>query len=293
MKYLFIVFGIMVLFALTNVSALPSVAYNRIYVDLNTSYPFILQPNDNFVYNISLYTNGSQFNFTWTGTEYTLDLLFTEEGDYPFVINSSEVSGDITGILLVRQPFDVTFKFFKEKRQFLFFSNKYINNVAYVTAEYSQNLTYPELERFMTPLKSSQFRQRVFHAPYQDGTATLKMYDRNRYYGIRIIDGVISYDSIYAIPNVSESYGINAYVGNYYLNGSDTTFNVYLPNKTLMPYRWLMNWVLLFLIFASLGIALILLFVVSDHPALAFAFGIIAPLFLLFIRGVLWLTTGN
>jgi hypothetical protein len=270
---------------------------------VNTTYPLVLVPLDENIYDmrLNIYDGGNWtvLNFTWTGDQYELYFLFNATGDYPFVINATDVEGNITGVFKVRNAFDITFKFFWAKQPLPFFSNEYINQFAYVTAELTGDKTFftnaydPLLEPFIAPLKISdgRFQKNVWYAPYSNGEATLTLYEDEEY-AIRLIDGEITFDGEYAIANITDSYGINAYIGKYDFNGTDQTYNVYLSKKDLRPYGWLMNIVLVIGLVVVFMVSVGLFFLIPEMPLTSFLFGIGFSTLLILTRIVLFFWLG-
>lgn len=266
------------------------VVLNYPYVDLNTSYNLILSSPVNSGYPISIYiTNLSgsvlPFNFSYVSGHYEIDLSFSTIGDYNFVINSSDscISGSLSGTFLVRNPFYITVNGFKDKN-----NDSYINNFAYMIAQISGNSINPTLEQF-TPVLNSN----VFHAQYSNGQAILKIYEPNKYYLLRLVDGQITFPNTYSIPNVSKSYGINAYLGRYYFNGSDETLNIYLTEKDLHPYSWLLNWGFIIFLISCAIITMIMFFIIPDRPWVAMSFGFGTIGLSIMIRVGIWFFTGS
>jgi len=298
MKKILILFGMCILF-MQIVSAVTLPNPYSVYLEVNKTYPLILIPLDENVWNITLNVydgNWTTLNFTWTGSQYELNILFNTIGDYPFVINSTEVEGDITGTFLVREVFDVTFRFYRDKRSYVFFSNKYINEMSYVTAELTgertmfQNNYDDTLEPFFAPLLDDRFRKPVWYAKYNNGEATLRLYEKGEY-AIRLIDGEIEFTNEYSVPNITESYGINAYIGKYNLNNS-TSYDILLETKDLHPYRWLFNWLLIIGVIGAVAGAIALFFVVPELPMLSFAFGIGFSVLFVILRIVIFVWRG-
>jgi hypothetical protein len=284
MKKLFLIlFGCILLMQLITATELYSPS--DIYLDVNTTYPLVLVPLDENVYNMSLNVNDGGnwtiLNFTWTGEEYELFLLFSGVGDFPFVVNSTEVEGNLTGVFKVRNAFDVTFRFFKAKQSFPFFSNKYTNDYAYVTAELTGEKTFftnaydPLLEPFIAPLtiKDNRLQKNVWYSPYRNGVATLTLYEDEEY-AIRLIDGEVTFYGEYSVANITDSYGINAYIGKYTFDGIDQEYNVYLSSRDLRPYRWLLNMILVIGLIVVFVVSVGLFFVVPEFPLTSFLFGI-------------------
>lgn len=286
------------------VSALEMSSPSNIYLEANVTYPLILVPLDENVYNVTLnvFENGNwtQLNFTWTGEQYELSILFTALGDFPFVVNSTEVEGELTGNFLVRNSFYVTYRFYRDKRSFPFLSNKYINEMSYVTAELTgessmfANNYDPILEPYFAPLRirDDRFQKSVWYAPYRNGVATLKLYETDEEYAIRLIDGDILFTSEYSVPNYTESYGVNAYIGKYTFDGTNQTYDILLTSKDLHPYRWLINWILIASLICVVAVSIGLFFMIPEVPMLSIIFGIGFSVLFLIIRVVLFLWRG-
>ena len=284
-------------------SAVELYSPTEIYFDVNVTYPVVLIPLDENVYDMQLNINDggnwTTLNFTWGGEEYELFLIFSEIGDFPFVVNSTEVNGSITGVFKVRNAFDITFRFFKQKQSFPFFSNKYINNYAYVTAELTGEKTFftnaydPMLEPFISPLKmkNSQFQKNVWYAPYRRGEATLTLYEDEEY-AIRLIDGEIIFAGEYGVANVTDSYGINSYIGKYDFDATTQSYDIYLSRKDLNPYGWLLNVILVIGIVVVFMVSVGLFFLVPEYPLTSFLFGIGFSTLLILTRIVLFFWLG-
>jgi len=282
-----------------NISAFVTSSPNNLFIDLNKSYALTLLPLDNNVWNITLWIYGgnwSSFNFSWTGSQYALSILFNEAGDYPFVINSTEVTGDIKGLFYVREPFYVTFNFYKDKASTLFSSNKYVNNMAYLTAELTGDRTFftnnydTALEPFIAQISDSRYLKPMWHSQYINGQATLKVYEKGEY-AVRLIDGIIRFDGLYSIPNITRSYGTNVYIGKYDFKNS-TSYSLLLTEKDLSPYSWLFNWVFIILLVGALVVSIFLFFVIPEKPSLSIIFGLGFISMLCLIRAGLWLWKG-
>jgi len=288
------------IFLMQSISAINS---GEIYLDVNTTYPLVLVPLDENIYDMQLNVddggNWSVLNFTWTGEQYELYLLFSGTGDFPFVINSTDVEGNITGVFKVRNAFDVTFHFFKAKQSFPFFSNKYVNQYAYVTAELTGERTFftnsydPMLEPFIAPLtiKDSRLKKNVWYAPYRNGEAKLTLYEDEEY-AIRLIDGEVTFSGEYSVANITDSYGVNAYIGKYTFNGTDQEYNVYLSKKDLNPYGWLSNLVLVIGLISVFAVSIGLFFIIPEYPLTSFLFGIGFSFLLILTRIVLFFWLG-
>ena len=293
------IFALFSLFLLGSISAFVTTASNELYVDVNKIYPITLLPLDNNIWNITLWIyegNWSSFNFTWTGSQYELSILFNETGNYPFVVNSTEVTGDIRGMFYVREPYYVTFRFYEDKKATLFSSNKYINNVAYLTAEpvgvktLFQNNYNPTLEPFIAPISDSRYLKPEFFSRYSIGEATIKLYDTGTY-AIRLIDGDITFSGVYSAPNITKSYGTNVYVGKYTFTNS-SSYSLILTEKDLHPFTWLFNWAFIILLIAIIVVSFFLLFFMPDKPFFPFILGFILIGMLVLLRIVIWFWKG-
>jgi len=297
-----LIFVIAFIFLMGIASAI-EISSNNIYLEVNKTYPLILVPLDENIWDINLNIqensgNWSVFNFTWTGNQYELNILFNNVGNYPFVVNSTEVNGSIEGIFLVRETYNITFRFYKSKSSSVFISNKYINEMAFVTAELTGNQTFtsnaynPYLEPFIAQISSERFNKPVWHGEYNNGVATIKLYEIGEH-AIRLIDGEITFASEYAVPNVTKSYGIDAYIGKFNFDGTSITQSLYLSSKDLHPYRWLSNIALIISLILTLGIAIVLFFMMPQHPSFPLIFGFLMTFLILFARLVIWIWTGN
>jgi len=259
------------------------------YVDFNVSYPIVLLVPTNNQSNVSMYLNGTYFNVPYVNGFYQITLLFTAIGDYPFVINAtnpcSSIIGDIHGTFKVRHPFYITINGYKD-----FLNNSYVNNFAYLTAEFSNSYYNENLDMFIHPVNGRPVP--VFHAYYIDGTGTLKLYEPNNYV-IRLIDGQITFQSTYSPANVSKSYGTNVLVGKYYFNGSDETINVYFSSKDLHPYSWLFNWIFIIIIFGTVIVSIIVFFLFPDKPQISLGFFFILIVGSIIGRIAIWFFIGS
>ena len=293
-----LIFGIFFLNLISS-AVVSSVSTDKLYVDRNISYPVVLLPLDNNVWDIYLYTNGSAYQFNWTGTQYQLYLLFTEVGDYPFRINSTNVSGEINGTFLVRNPYYITFRLYKDKTSIIpFVSNKYINNFAYITAEtidaktFATNNYNPTLEKYIYPLIDSRFKKPVFYGQYIDGKAMVKLYDAGNY-AFRLIDGQITFPYSYSVPNITKSYGANIYIGKYAFNGSNQEYSVYVSSSDIHPYRSLANWVFIIFVIGVVVVSIFLFFMLPQYPSFPILFGIGFIIMAIFLRVILFIWGGT
>jgi len=272
------------------------------YVDLNVSYPieYIVYLDDvrSYVGNVSLNITGLDGNSTlffmnWDNISksYKLTLAFTEVGDYPFIISSYyPYVQDMVGTFLVRQSFDITFCGYQEKN-----GVAYENDFAYLIAEYTSSKKYydPNIEAFITPLGfATTFKTPVFHTLYRDGCGTLRLYEGNEEYAVRLFDGVATFSSTFSPPNISKSYGTNIYFGKYIFNGTDDSFNVFFSAKDIHPYRYLINLVFIILVFAVIAVSFFLFFVIPQHPAFALIFSVIFIGGFTILRVIIWFYIG-
>ena len=264
------------------------------YVDFNTTYTLDLSnPVDNNTLVWINITNpdgtNATFNFTYT-THFTLSLLFTEIGDYPFIISSANSLtakyGEFIGTFLVRQPYNVTFCGFNQDDNY----DPYINNYAYLIAEFTSSKQHynPQLEQFITPLGfATTFTTPVFHTLYRDGCGTFKLYEPNEEYAVRLFDGVATFETTFSPPNISKAYGTNIYFGEYILDGTEN-YNVLLTDKDIHQYRWLLNWLFLISILLAIVGSVFLFFVIPEMPTLSIIFGIGFISMITLLRIVLW-----
>jgi hypothetical protein len=220
---------------------------------------------------------------------YEANIIFTLTGDYPFFIEANSLAEgyiNATGLFSVRKSFYITFEGFTNTLE-----DEYINNFAFVTAELTENRRYDaSLEPFFAHLTpSSIYGRPAWWAEYEDGSATLKLWEKNRTYAVRLIDGIITFNSNYAIPNISKSYGTNAYINSYYFNGTNQTYRIVFSEKDLQPYRWLFNWVLIIGLAMSIIVALFMLFLIPDKPVIALSFAVLIAGGVILLRILVWL----
>lgn len=275
------------------------------HVDWNTTYPLSVLISYNNGTSIA-YTNNtiviinitspdgtnSSMNFTKSGYTFLTSLIFTEVGNYPFVVwqvNSTIPTGVITGTFLVRIPYYVNVEMYNLD------NSSIVDNYGVITIEYlnSQQKINDQLENFIHPVAMSNYYQRTFHNDYKNGRATIKLFDANESYAIRYISGKVLFDSYYAKPNITKSYGKNIYLGTIRLNGTNMTEQFILEDKDLHPFRWLANWIVI-LLFVIIGAGSItLFFVFPDKPQIAFVFGFLFSFILIGGRLAVWFWTGN
>lgn len=273
------------------------------YFDVSVSETITLIVNPLF--------NNVQFNLTFDDglgnfssfilnkdNNFSITLNFSEIGDYYYTLNSSNICYGIeTGMIYVREPFYITIKGFTSKENSTFFhSNKYTNNFAYATAEFTGTKTLftnnydTSLEPFVAPISDLRFKKPVWYAGYSNGEATIKLYEQGEY-ALRLIDGQITFDGTYAIPNVTESYGTNIYLGKYYLTNS-TSYSFLFTEKDLHPYRWLLNYVFIILIVGTIIVSIFMFFVIPESPMLSVVLAIGGTITLTLLRIIIWVMWG-
>lgn len=264
------------------------------YIDCNTSATFgmIIRINNTKQNFEHLYfefpTIPYRFNWTFNNatTQYDITLYFSQEGDYPFIIWSDYPHGvmeNITGILKVRCPYQICLQgyYLNPKNT----STKYENIHAYATAEFEDTQFVQNwhrspydatLEAYLRPLDfKGLFKTKVFHAPYENGQACLKLWEANKTYALRIIDGELTFpDGVYSAINATRMYGTYLFLGTQKLYGDDATFKVYFKEAELKPYSALGNWIFV--------IGVILVFVV----------GVVLAIYVSPIVAYYWVITG-
>ena len=278
------------------------------YVDLNVNYPieYFTYINQTPVYTgnttieISEPTGDiSNFDLIWdfSSNSYKLTVLFTAEGDYPFSIYSSCGVNNLTGTFLVRTPFYVTLNLFEGKNTSSFISNKYKNDFAYATAEIvSINYKYdtriePFINSFSLGSNPNQ-RKPVFHSQYLNGQSVLKLYESNKAYAFRLIDGQIYFPNTYSVPIVLKSYGTNIFIGVFNLTNQNEDYNIYLSEMDIHPYRFLINWAFIILIIGVIILSVFFLFIIPDHPSFSMIFATIFIVGLTLLRIILFFYKG-
>ncbi len=276
------------------------------YVDCNTTALFTLAITINgtrqYYGNISFFfpTIPTTFNWSWSGASqnYWINLQSLTEGDYSFIIWSdySPAMQNITGTLKVRCPCHITVSGyildFNDSRE------PYINNNAYVTMELTsqrktgnRNPYDTQLEDFLTPLTFSHYPYKMFHAPYINGQATVKLWEKNKEYAIRLFDGDVTFpDGVYSTVNATRLYKTNIFLGTQtFTCGKNEGFNYSFSKKELHPFTWLFNIIFLILIIITIIVTLFLLFMM---PPFALSFGIGMTIVLCVLRIALWVTIG-
>ena len=247
--------------------------------------------------NIKIDVNGSIFNFTFDSlhTYYALTLNFTSTEDFPFSIYGNSSYPNFTGTFLVRHPFYIKFCGFENKGK-----NKYVNDFAYLTAEFTTYKQYYDsnLELFFSPFTmnilggGTTSTIPVFHSSYSDGCGTLKLYEPNKEYAIRLLDGEIIFKTTFSIPNITKSYGTNSYIGKYFFDGIDISYNLMFSNKDINQYGWLFNWTAIICIVLALATSIIMLFMFPQYPIISIAFFTIVMGGTIILRVIIWFYLG-
>lgn len=268
------------------------------YVDVNISYQFkvspfyigfsniklqLTDPNNSVIVYDMVYDNVSG---------YVLNIVFDSVGNYNFVIYGDNICPtivtNISGTLGVRNPYYVTVCGFNDKT-----GTSYKNNFAYLTAEFTNSKYNADLDQFITPLGfATNFKTSVFHTSYINGCGTLKLYEANADYILRIFDGIVTFPMEYSAPNMTKSYGTNIAIGKNTFNGTSENLSVFLSAKDINPYFWLMNIIFVILIIGILIISIFLFFILGDRPSFALIFFIIGVIGLIIGRIVLYFFIG-
>jgi hypothetical protein len=275
------------------------------YVDVNVSYPIelILFYNNariNLTYiNLTDFkmvltspdTSISNFNFTFDedSESYLLTLSFLEIGNYPFTIYTDPISDieNITGTFLVRNPYYIIFCGYYEDS-----GNSYINDYAYLTAEFTTSKKYYDsnLEQFITPLGfKTNFKTPIFHTFYRNGCGTLKLYEPETEYAIRLFDGEATFLTTFSPPNITETYGTNIYIGKYTFTGVDYSYRILLSDRDISQYSWLANTLFIIVLIAIVIISIFLFFVIPQMPQLSLILGVGGTVMLIIVRIVVWI----
>ncbi len=283
------------------------------YVDFNVTFPMeLIFTQNNITVNITDFKlnltspdgNTSEFDFVvdqFTQT-YKLNLLFIEEGDFPFRIFATSPFDnipEITGTLIVRKPYFITFRAFEEKNNRFFGRSNigaYKNKFAVLTAELGRTKKIrfdPILEHYITPLFfSTSFNTPLFSAPYDNGEAVLKLWETGNY-GFRLIDArEITFDGIFVVPNVTDTYGLNAFVGEFTFNGTDQVVEVFFDEKDTNQYRWLFNIIFVIALVLIIGTSVFLFFVIPEHANISILFGLGFTTMLILFRVFMFIWRG-
>jgi hypothetical protein len=268
------------------------------YVEFNSSYQIKVSSFPVGISNIKLRLNEpdgniSLFNMVYDNvSSYVLDLVFTKIGDYSFVIYGDGICptilNNITGNLLIRSSYNLTICGFQDKT-----GSPYKNEFAYIIAEFTTSKYNSDLDQFITPLGfATTFKTPVFNALYRNGCGTLKLYEANETYTLRLFDGQATFPSTYSEPNITTTYGTNILLGSYRMNGTSENLSVYLSPKDLNPYFWIFNWILIILIIAIIIISIFLFFVLNERPQFALIFFVMGVVGLIILRIVVWIYIG-
>ena len=290
---------------LSDVPVIISLPSDSPYLDVSSSNAIIVHPVTAIpIYAVKIKINNSIYNLAnMGGNIFQIDLNITSEGDYPFEIfsySSCPSFSTYSSTFFVRTPAYITFDLYKGKANETgiwnwFFSNRYKNDFAYLTAEFSthsNNPTINDVQKYVIPMSyKSNYKTKVFHAPYSDGEAVLKIWDTSRKYDIRLVDGEISFVDSYSVPNITKLYGVNSYLGQFKFNGTQQ-YDIYLSANDLHPYRLLFNWGLIVIIVFIIVVCMVLAFT-TPLGMIPLVFGIlISGAFILF-RIMMWWWTGS
>jgi hypothetical protein len=268
------------------------------YVDFNVSYPIQVKVFKNGTeltdaivfmaitdpYNVTtplylVYNPVSEF--------YEASVIFSKVGNYPFFIEANSLSEgytNATGTFLVRKPYYINVKLFTNNG-----ADDYINDYGYVTLEFlgTQKID-PYLENYIHPFADSRFIQPAFHSSYIDGEAQLKLWDKSNY-AFRFFDGQVTFNGVYSQPNITKPYGTNIYLGNYYLNGTNSTYQFVLMDRELHPYRHLANWTFFIVLILTIFVGIALFFLFPQQPFIALIFTILLGVGAFVVRVSVWL----
>jgi hypothetical protein len=278
------------------------IALDYPYVDVNVTYPIAfsfmssLGSISDGILNLTIFnpdnTNQS-FIIPYNSTDqlYKLNLLFDTIGNYPFTIDANSTNfGDIkeSGTFLVRSPYYITVQLYNKD------GSPLIDNFGFITVEYVGNQKInPYLENYLHPVATINWIQPAFHAPYINGNATIKLYEPQKDYVFRYINGQVKFTDYYSKPNVTKSLGENVYLGTQKLNGTSVTEQFVLTNSDLHQYFALFNWITLIILFLVGIISLSLFLVVPDKPQIALVFGILFAGVTILIRVGVFLFLGK
>jgi hypothetical protein len=209
---------------------------------------------------------------------YENTILFNATGNYDFLLEANSfIDGfaNSTGTFLVRSPYYATFEIYKGKTNSS--RSHYKNDFGYVTVEYVTRPINAESESYFYPFNIPHTA--VFHAPYMNGQATVKLWDSPTNYAIRFLDGNIYFPSTYSVPNVTKSYGTNLFLGTLRMNGTDSTYQYLLKPKEFNVWGSIINICTVLLLVIAVFVGIGLLFAFPQVPVLAlagaFLFGIL------------------
>jgi hypothetical protein len=268
------------------------------YIDLNVSYPMNVYfsgigstslINTNVYINITAVNSSNVFSFVYNPltSHFDLTLLFADYGDYTFKIwedNLKITTSNLTGVLKVRTPFNITVQVFDSDDSF----NPYINNFAYITAEFDKpyNSQFDALENFIYPLSNS--KSPVFHTKYTGGIANLKLFENETNYMFRIIDGDINFNYTYSSPDIKKTYKINSYLGKKYINSTNQNINFVISQNQIHQYRTFINWIMILGILLISVVSIVLFFAFPQMPLFALIFGFLFTFLLVATRLIIW-----
>jgi hypothetical protein len=277
------------------------------YVKLNSVYPIDYQVslNNSLIYNgdfnidiTELDGNISTFGlpFDYNAYSYNNALLFNTAGNYPFTIYStSSCISNFSGTLLVRQSYNITICGFKQSKLCLICpssTSSYVNDFSYLIAENTNKNTIPLVEQFLVPLGfATTFNTSVFYTTYRSGCGTLDLFDTGEY-NLRIFDGQATFPLTYSVPNISQTYGTNIYLGKYTFNGTDTSYNVLFSDRDMHPFNWLFNLGIIIFIIAVFILSIVLFFVFPEKPFISIIGGLGFIAMAILIKIVVWIWWG-
>jgi hypothetical protein len=272
------------------------------YVDVNQSYPLSVKLLSNSTYltatsvflNLDSSVGGHQvISLVLNSSTSSFDVVlnFTQEGDFMFNINQSNwkfIGQDFNGTFKVRKPYYLTVQGFKDNN-----NTKYTNSFAYVTV---QPLSFTPDSIYSSYVQPIAYKytatSSVFHGKYVNGESTIKLWEKNQTYALRLIDGQISFADYYSPIIITKSYGINTFLGGLYLNGTDQTYQFLLTDKDLHPYRWLVNILTILAVILVVIGCLALVFVMPQYPIVSVTIMIISLIAIAVVRVVIWLYLG-
>lgn len=268
------------------------------YVDLNQSFNISLYYFNSGMSRIQMMINDSSgnisyFNFTYSPLtlSYSISLIPTVVDNYRFTIFGDgfcpTVVQNISGYFFSRSPFNVTIRLFNADD-----NSSIWGSLAWVTAEFVNFKPDSNIETYLNPLIFNPFRPKVFHAPYQNGKAEIKLYEPNTTYTFRYFRGSPQFSGQYGYYNITKLYGENIYLSSEKLNDTDTGFDYFLTEKDLHPYRWLFNTILILIVVLSVVVGIFLFFVIPDKPFIALIFTFLFIGGSIVLRTVLWIWKG-
>ena len=112
-------------------------------------------------------------------------------------------------------------------------------------------------------------------------------------YGFRLIDArSITFDGVFVVPNVTDTYGLNAFVGIFTFNGTDETVEVFFDEKDTNQYRWLFNLIFVITLVLIIATSVFLFFVIPEHANISILFGLGFTTMLILFRVFLFIWRG-